>query len=345
VVSRLAEIGLMLAESKTLLLAKLQASMRAARWRRMRPITGSARHAGCCSRSRTGARVGCRPWFGTVEVEAPRFKVCRCRLTTPLAEVTVSPVCALLTARCTPELERVQAELGARTSFRDVAGILDRLLPASPATHESVLNCTHAVALRIEAADRQAAAEVTAVRDERDEAAAADASRPVVMLDGASVRAVPGHQVRNFEAICGKVEREGYATRRFALVRSVAEQPHALLRAALQGRFGDGFVRHDGVLGPACDPAQGLARLLVVAVPKQAAQPLDIDLSMVGQDEGQRFQGAQAAHDLLDVLHAHGEMKPVEDGSTGPPVAERTSAGSAGSPSLIAVTGSPSRQP
>jgi len=44
---------------------------------------------------------------------------------------------------------------------------------------------------------------------------------------------LPSHQVRNFEAICGKVEREGQPTRRFALVRSVAEQPHALLRAAL----------------------------------------------------------------------------------------------------------------
>jgi len=173
--------------------------------------------------------------FGTVEIEAPRFKLCRCRLTTPMAGgVLFSPVCALLTARCTPELERVQAELGARTSFRDAAGILDRLLPASPATHESVRNRTHAVALRIEAADRQAATEVTAVRDASDKAAAADASRPIVMLDGAYIRAVPGHQVRNFEAICGKVEREGHSTRRFALVRSVAEQPHALLRAALQ---------------------------------------------------------------------------------------------------------------
>ena len=44
---------------------------------------------------------------------------------------------------------------------------------------------------------------------------------------------MPGHQVRNFEAVCGKVEHEGHATRRFALVRSVAGQPHALLRAAL----------------------------------------------------------------------------------------------------------------
>ena len=71
--------------------------------------------------------------FGTVEVEAPRFKVCRCRQPAPMAEVTVSPVCALLTARCTPELERVQAELGARTSLREAARILDTLLPASPA--------------------------------------------------------------------------------------------------------------------------------------------------------------------------------------------------------------------
>ena len=95
-------------------------------------------------------------------------------------------------------------ELGARTSFRHGARIL-----------ESLRTRTHAVALQLEAAD---------------------ASRPVATLDGAYIRAMPGHQVRNFEAICGKVGREGHATRRFALVRSVAEQPHALLRAALQGQ-------------------------------------------------------------------------------------------------------------
>jgi len=172
--------------------------------------------------------------FGTVEVEAPRFKVCGCRRATPLAEVTVSPVCALLTARCTPELERVQAELGARTSFRDGVRILEALLPVSPANHESLRSRTHAVALQLETADRQAAAKVMPVPDKPDKAAAADASRPVVMLDGAYIHAVPGHQVRNFEAICGKVEREGHSTRRFALVRSVAEPPQALLGAALQ---------------------------------------------------------------------------------------------------------------
>ena len=217
------------------LLAKLQASMLCGQ------VAEYAVHHRACAacgmlqplKDRRTRRL--QTLFGTVEVEAPRFKVCRCRPSAPMAEAaTVSPVCALLTARCTPELERVQAELGARTSFREAARLLDTLLPASPVNQESVRNRTHAVALQLEAADRQAAAEVTAVGDAPDKAAAADASRPIVMLDGAYIRAVPGHQVRSFEAICGKVERDGHSTRRFALVRSVAEQAHALLRAALQ---------------------------------------------------------------------------------------------------------------
>ncbi|MDO9714520.1 ISKra4 family transposase, partial [Paracraurococcus lichenis] len=166
--------------------------------------------------------------FGTVEVEAPRFRICCCSPLASLAATVSSPVCGLLTARGTPELARVQAELGARTSFREAARILETLLPASPANHESVRTRTHAAALQLEAADRRAAAAVVV-----NNTAVVDARRPIVMLDGAYVRAVPGQQVRNFEVICGKVEREGHGSRRFALVRSVAEQPHALLRAAL----------------------------------------------------------------------------------------------------------------
>ena len=234
VVGTLAEIGLVLAETK-MLLAKLQASVLCGQ-----VAEYAAHHRACAAcgvlqplKDRRTRRL--QTLFGTVEVEAPRFKLCGCRQPAPMAEAaTFSPVCALLTARCRPELERVQAELGARTSFREGVRILEALLPVSPANHECLRARTHAVALQLEAADRQAAAEVAAVRGEPAKAAAADASRPVVMLDGAYIRAVPGHQVRNFEAICGKVEREGHATRRFTLVRSVAEQPHALLRAALQ---------------------------------------------------------------------------------------------------------------
>src|SRR5215217_8225736 len=199
----LTELGLALSEAKAVL-AKLQASM---------VQSQVAEYAAChrvCPQCRVPQPLKDRrsrrlqTLFGTVEVAAPRFRVCRCRPSAPTAAVTFSPVCALLTARCTPELERVQAELGARTSFREAARILEALLPVALANHESVRTRTHAVALRLEVADRQAAAAVVA-----GDTAAADTGRPVVMLDGAYVRAVPGHQVRNFETICGKVEHEG----------------------------------------------------------------------------------------------------------------------------------------
>jgi hypothetical protein len=165
VVSTLAEIGLMLAEAKTLL-ARLQASLLCGQ------VAEHAAHHRVCAacgvlqllKDRRTRRL--QTLFGTVEVEVARFKLCRCRQPVPTAgAVLFSPVCALLAARCTPELERVQASW-ARTSFRDGARILEALLPVSPTNHESVRTRTHAAALRIEAANRQAATEVMAVRNE-----------------------------------------------------------------------------------------------------------------------------------------------------------------------------------
>ena len=233
VVSTLAEIGLLLTETKTLL-AKLQAGMLCGQVAEYAAFHRVCTACGVLQPLKDRRTRQLQTLFGTVEVEAPRFKVCRCCQPALMAgTVLFSPVGALLTARCTPELERVQAELGARTSFRDAVRVLETLLPVSPVNHESLRSRTHAVARQLEVADRQAAEAVMSVRSAPAKAAAADASRPVVMLDGAYIRAVPGHQVRNFEAICGKVEHEGHAARRFTLVRSVAEQPHALLRAAL----------------------------------------------------------------------------------------------------------------
>jgi hypothetical protein len=228
----LVNLGLVLSETKALL-CKLQASMVQSQVAEYASCRRVCLQCGVFQPLKDRRIRRLQTLFGTVEVEAPRFRICRCRLSARIAEVTFSPVSTLLMARCTPELERVQAELGARTSFREVARILETLLPASPVNHAGVRNRTHAVALQIESADRHVAAGVTAVQGEPGEAAAADERQPIVMLDGAYVRAVPGHQVRHFEAVCGKIEREGHSSRRFALVRSVAEQPHALLRAAL----------------------------------------------------------------------------------------------------------------
>ncbi len=60
--------------------------------------------------------------------------------------------------------------------------------------------------------------------------------------------------------------------------------------------------------------ATGRPAHLPVAVPEQMAQSFHVDLSPVERGKRRRLEGAQAAHDLLDVLHAHGKMEPVEDG-------------------------------
>jgi hypothetical protein len=135
--STFADVGLMLSEAKALS-AKLQTSMLcdqmaeyAAHWR-------ICVHCGVSQPLKERRTRRLQTLFGTVEIAAPRFKLCRCRRSMPMEKMALfSPVCELLTGRCTPELERVQAELGARTSFRDAVRILDLLLPGAPATHES----------------------------------------------------------------------------------------------------------------------------------------------------------------------------------------------------------------
>ena len=90
VVSTLAEVGLVLSDIKALL-AKPQTSMLCGQ------VAEYAAHHRAC--------VGCgtlqplhdrctrrlQTLFGTVEVEAPRFKACRCRRPVPMTGMTVSP--------------------------------------------------------------------------------------------------------------------------------------------------------------------------------------------------------------------------------------------------------------
>ena len=131
-VGTLAEIGLTLAEAKALL-AKLQSSMLCGQVAEYAARCRVCPECGVLRPLKDRRTRGLQTLFGTVEVEAPRFRVCRCRLPAATAAVAFSPVRALLNARCTPELERVQAELGARASFREAARILEALLPTSPA--------------------------------------------------------------------------------------------------------------------------------------------------------------------------------------------------------------------
>jgi len=166
--------------------------------------------------------------FGTVRVAAPRIKLGSCVDKGPFYDVSFSPLSDLLPGRCTPELRRLQAELGARHSFREAARLLTAFLPCSPPNHASVRNRLHRVAEELHA--KEAVPTVTpSVSNSTIE------SEPgiVVVMDGAHIRAAPGYQTRHLDVNVGKVEASGRPSRRFALAPSGTERPLSHIRAAL----------------------------------------------------------------------------------------------------------------
>ncbi|WP_051956138.1 hypothetical protein [Beijerinckia mobilis] len=169
--------------------------------------------------------------FGTVEVRVPRLKLCRCCNPNGFCTIAFSVADDFLPNRCTPELERIQAELGARLTFREAAKVLSSLLPASPANHTTIRNRLAHVGSALAENDHKAVgmSRETANDDVRQP------GKPItVFLDGAHIRAVPGHQSRTLDVMVGKVETEGGTPRRFGFAMKGADGPSSLLRAALQ---------------------------------------------------------------------------------------------------------------
>jgi hypothetical protein len=136
--------------------------------------------------------------FGRVTVRQPRFRVCICRRgkADRSSGNGSGPdrVSALLDARATPELACVQAELGARLSFREAARVLRLLLPSgSAANHTAVRRRLAQTADRLQARDDAGPHRMSLAQ-----------SGPVVVsIDGAHIRAVPGFQTRHFEVTTG----------------------------------------------------------------------------------------------------------------------------------------------
>jgi hypothetical protein len=161
--------------------------------------------------------------FGTVSVDAPRISVCPCKSGSGLVDVSLSPLAELLPDRCTPELRRLQAELGARHSYREAARLLGMLLPCGPVNHATMRKRTQRVA-----ADLEAAVSPTPEPDP-------DLSTEIVMvIDGAHIRAAHGYQSRYIDVTVGKIEVAGKPPRRFALAPKGAVAPLATLRKALR---------------------------------------------------------------------------------------------------------------
>jgi hypothetical protein len=132
--------GLLLEDAKTIL-AQLQNVILLDQ---IEEVSEASRTCPDCDRVR--AIHDCRPrvldtLFGGFMVNAPRIRRCACNAKSDVVlGGPLSPLAHFFPDRSTPELQRLQAELGARYSFREAVRILETFLPCARPMNTSVRN-------------------------------------------------------------------------------------------------------------------------------------------------------------------------------------------------------------
>ena len=154
--------------------------------------------------------------FGRFRARVPRFRTCSCGMG---ERGSISPFAQLFPDRATPELLRLQAELGARHSFRGAARILETFLPCAKQHNTTVRNRLGRVAEEI-------------TRSEPVENNASTSHPVTVLVDGAHIRCRPEYQKRHLDVVVGKIEA-GDMCRRFGLAPQAASSPTKQLRRDL----------------------------------------------------------------------------------------------------------------
>lgn len=153
--------------------------------------------------------------FGRFRHQVPRLKQCKCGVAAgSKCRGELSPVAKIFPDRATPELCRLQTELGSRHSFREAARIMETFLPCAKQINTTVRNRLSRVAQNF--IDRKPA------QISVDE----DAQSPplTVFLDGAHIRCRPEYQKRHLDVVVGKVESPNMC-RRFGLVAQAGPSP------------------------------------------------------------------------------------------------------------------------
>jgi hypothetical protein len=163
--------------------------------------------------------------FGRFEVKVPRIRRCACNAKSDVVlGGPLSPLAHFFPDRSTPELRRLQAELGARHSFREAARILETFLPCAKQVNTLVRNRLGKVAREI-------------CDSEQTEllvpSAAEEAPALTVFLDGAHIRCRPEYQKRHLDVVVGKIESHDKC-RRFGLVQQAVLSPASQLRQDLR---------------------------------------------------------------------------------------------------------------
>ena len=215
-------LGLRLEQAKVLLV-QLQGSILRLQ---MEEISAASRTCPCCGRTRPVHDYRSRvldTLFGRFRLRVLRRRKCSCRLG---EGDTLSPFAQVLRDRATPELRMLQAELGARHSFREAARILETFLPCAKQHNTTVRN-----RLGIVAKD---------ITDAKPPVSETSSSHPLtVFIDGAHIRCRPEYQKRHLDVVVGKIETHDMC-RRFGLAPQAATSSSNQLRRDLDALGWDG---------------------------------------------------------------------------------------------------------
>jgi hypothetical protein len=280
--ARFAEFGLSLEEGKEIHrrlqkdLTQFQTDQAAQRDRK-------CPHCNCSRRVHDYRARTIHSLFGTFTVRVPRWRSCECGSTSRSGAGHVE---TLLDGRATPELERIQAELGSRLSFREAARVLDIFVPAARShNHRTVTNRLGKVADEIERWDVASPYRLSR----------AGKSPVSVFIDGAYIRAVSGYQSRHFEVAMGRVVAQGRAPRQFAGAPHIATGKHDILRAALRAQ---GWLPGRNVT-VFSDGEVGLQNIVLSATRQPLTHILDwFHLSMRLRHIEQAWEGIRHIQDL-----------------------------------------------
>jgi hypothetical protein len=218
---RLAEIGLTLAESKSLL-AAVQKIVVEHQTGEYLECQRKCRYCGRAHAPKGNHKLNLQTVFGNISVDSPRWSYCPCQ---PRETKSFSPLSELLTEHVTPERLYLEAKWSSLISFELATELLKDTLPVAETINaSSVRNHLHRVAQRVESAlgDEQVSFVDGCPRDW------AELPRPAAALtvgiDGCYVREWEDKK-KNFEIIVGKSMSEEAPDRRFGFVQTYDEKP------------------------------------------------------------------------------------------------------------------------
>ncbi|NPT57167.1 ISKra4 family transposase [Paraburkholderia elongata] len=209
--------------------------------------------------------------LGSVRVRVSRLISClctpepRCENDEPAdLRFPECPKETLLPGRRTPELAYLCAKQGAAVSYRSAARNVADLAGLHTPSHATVRNETLDCGEHIE--DDQFHVGWFAGTQRLD-----GARHLRLAIDGTVITAVPQEDMRKFEAIAGRVERDGIAARRFACVLQRPSLTRVLVAAALDQC---GWVRST-MVDVVTDGSRGMRSLVTSAAPCVAPNILD----------------------------------------------------------------------